>query len=165
MFNSNGGKVMVRVIVVDDHDIVRKGIIAYLQTDSEINVIGEAYSGHTGAKLILEEKPEVVLMDLMMENGNGIEATKHVIDQYPECKIIILTSYYDDEQVFPAIEAELFSYILKTTSVDEIIAAIKKAMKGENVIEPKVAGKMMSGFRTDHKKLHEDRKSTRLNSS
>ncbi|HLR51894.1 MAG TPA: response regulator transcription factor, partial [Candidatus Avamphibacillus sp.] len=96
---------MVRVIVVDDHDIVRKGIIAYLQTDSEINVIGEADSGHTGSKLILEEKPDVVLMDLMMENGNGIEATKQVMDQYPECKIIILTSYYDDEQVFPAIEA------------------------------------------------------------
>src|SRR5699024_12639353 len=73
----------------------------------------------------------------------------------PECKIIILTSYYDDEQVFPAIEAGAFSYILKTSSGDEIIAAIKKAMKGENVIEPKVAGKMMSGFRTDHKKLHD----------
>ena len=147
---------MVRVIVVDDHDIVRKGIIAYLQTDSEINVIGEADSGHTGSKLILEEKPDVVLMDLMMENGNGIEATKQVMDQYPECKIIILTSYYDDEQVFPAIEAGAFSYILKTSSGDEIIAAIKKAVQGENVIEPKVAGKMMSGFRIDQKKPHDE---------
>ena len=148
--------VMIRVIVVDDHDVVRKGIIAYLQTDNEINVIGEAASGQTGAKMILKEKPDVVLMDLMMENGNGIEATKQVMDQYPECKIIILTSYYDDEQVFPAIEAGAFSYILKTSSGDEIIAAIKKAVKGENVIEPKVAGKMMSGFRSDQKKPHDE---------
>jgi len=147
---------MIRVIVVDDHDVVRKGIIAYLQTDNEINVIGEAASGQTGAKMILKEKPDVVLMDLMMENGNGIEATKQVMDQYPECKIIILTSYYDDEQVFPAIEAGAFSYILKTSSGDEIIAAIKKAVKGENVIEPKVAGKMMSGFRSDQKKPHDE---------
>src|SRR5690625_325290 len=146
--------VMIRDIVVDDHDVVRKGIIAYLQTDNEINVIGEAASGQNGAKMILKEKPDVVLMDLMMENGNGIEATKQVMDQYPECKIIILTSYYDDEQVFPAIEAGAFSYILKTSSGDEIIAAIKKAVNGENVIEPKVAGKMMSGFRGEQKKPH-----------
>lgn len=147
---------MVRVIVVDDHDIVRKGIIAYLQTDQDINVIGQASSGNEGADLIIKEKPDVVLMDLIMENGNGIEATQRVMGIYPECKIIILTSYYDDEQVFPAIEAGAFSYMLKTSSGDEIISAIKKSVKGENVIEPKVAGKMMSGFKNEQKKPHED---------
>ncbi|PAV29283.1 DNA-binding response regulator [Virgibacillus profundi] len=147
---------MIRVIVVDDHEVVRKGIIAYLQTDDEIDVIGQASSGNEGAELIIKEKPDVVLMDLMMENGNGIEATKQVMEKYPSCKIIILTSFYDDEQIFPAIEAGAFSYILKTSSADEIVSAIKKAAKGENVIEPKVAGKMMSSFRTEGKKLHED---------
>src|SRR5690625_1853090 len=146
---------MIRVIVVDDHDIVRKGIIAYLQTDQEINVVGQASSGVEGAELIINERPDVVLMDLMMENGNGIDATRLVMEKYKECKIIILTSYYDDEQVFPAIEAGAFSYMLKTSSGDEIISAIKKAINGENVIERKVAGKMISGFKNE-KKLHDD---------
>ncbi|AIF42717.1 response regulator transcription factor [Virgibacillus sp. SK37] len=147
---------MVRVIVVDDHEIVRKGIIAYLNTDEEIEVIGQAASGNDGAALILEKKPDVVLMDLMMENGSGIDATAQVMEQFPACKIIILTSYYDDEQLFPALEAGAFSYILKTSSATEIADAIKKAARGENVIEPKVAGKVMTRFRREEKKLHED---------
>lgn len=146
---------MIRVVVVDDHEIVRKGIIAYLQTDEQIDVVGQASSGNAGAKLILNERPDVVLMDLIMENGTGIEATKQVMEKFPACKIIILTSYYDDEQIFPAIEAGAFSYILKTTSATEIVDVIKKAANGENVIEPKVAGKMMSNFRTEQKKPHE----------
>lgn len=147
---------MIRVIVVDDHQVVRKGIIAYLQTDEEIDVIGEASSGNDGAALILKEKPDVVLMDLMMENGTGVDATKRILKSDPSIKIIILTSYYDDEQVFPAIEAGAFSYLLKTSSATDILAAIKKAAMGENVIEPKVAGKMLSSFRTEEKKLHDD---------
>src|SRR5690625_4691810 len=140
-FLSKEDRIMIRVIVVDYHEIVRKVIIIFLQTDQEINVVGQASSGNEGSDLIIKEKPDVVLMDLIMENGNGIEATQRVMENYPECKIIILTSYYDDEQVFPAIEAGAFSYMLKTSYGDEIISAIKKSIKGENVIEPKVAGK------------------------
>ncbi|WP_047982490.1 response regulator [Ornithinibacillus contaminans] len=147
---------MIRVIVVDDHEIVRKGIIAYLQTDPDIDVIGQASSGYDGANLILQEKPDVVLMDLMMDNGNGIEATKQVMQEMPACKIIILTSYYDDQQVFPALEAGAFSYLLKTSSADEIVAAIKKAASGENVIEPKVATKLMTSFRREQRKPHDE---------
>lgn len=145
---------MIRVVVVDDHDIVRKGIIAYLQTDSEIQVVGEASSGYAGADLIIDEKPDVVLMDLMMENGTGIEATEKIMQVYPDAKIIILTSFYDEEQIFPAIEAGAFSYILKTSSAEEIVIAIKKAAIGENVIEPKVASKLMNLIQTETKILH-----------
>ncbi|MFC3015268.1 response regulator transcription factor [Virgibacillus litoralis] len=147
---------MIRVVVVDDHEIVRKGIVAYLQTESDIEVVGEAASGNDGADLILQTKPDVVLMDLMMENGSGIEATAKVMRELPACKIIILTSYYDDKQVFPAIEAGAFSYILKTSSASEIADAVKKAGAGENVIEPKVAGKMMTSFRTEQRKAHDE---------
>jgi len=147
---------MIRVVVVDDHEIVRKGLIAFLQTDPAIDVIGEAGSGQEGEKIVKNMQPDVVLMDLMMENGTGIEATKAIIAQYPQIRIIILTSYYDDEQVFPAIEAGAFSYILKTSSASEIATAIKKAANNENVIESKVAGKMMSGMRTAEKKPHDD---------
>ncbi|MEN1970247.1 response regulator transcription factor [Lentibacillus sp. N15] len=147
---------MVRVVVVDDHEIVRKGLIAYLQTDDELDVVGQASSGKEGASLVLAEKPDVVLMDLIMKNGTGIEATKQIMDELPQCKVIILTSYYDDEQVFPAIEAGAFSYLLKTASAEEITMAIKKAAEGETVIEPKVAGKMMTNIRTEPKKAHHD---------
>ncbi|HLQ97241.1 MAG TPA: response regulator transcription factor [Candidatus Dormibacteraeota bacterium] len=147
---------MIRVVVVDDHEIVRKGIIAYLRTDQMIDVVGEASSGYEGASLVEEINPDVVLMDLMMDNGSGIEATKLIMEHSPDCKVIILTSFYDDEQIFPAIEAGAFSYLLKTSTGTEIAEAIKKATEGENVIEPKVAGKMMTGFRSEQKKAHDE---------
>ncbi|ASN06574.1 response regulator [Virgibacillus necropolis] len=147
---------MIGVVVVDDHDVVRKGIVSYLQTDDTIEVIGQAANGNDGAALVIKEKPDVVLMDLMMENGNGIEATRTITDSKIDTKIIILTSFYDDKQVFPALEAGAFSYILKTSSAGEIVTAIKKASQGETVIEPKVAGKVMSSFRTESPKAHDE---------
>lgn len=147
---------MIRVVVIDDHDVVRKGIVAYLQTEEGIEIVGQASSGFEGVEIVLKEKPDVVLMDLIMENGTGIEATKLIINDYPDCKVIILTSFYDDEKVFPAIEAGAFSYILKTSTANEIANAIKKAASGENVIEPKVASKMMTNFQSQKKKLHDD---------
>lgn len=147
---------MIRVVVVDDHEIVRKGLTAYLQTDDAIDVVGEASSGNEGVELIRETKPDVVLMDLIMEDGAGIDATQKIMATNPPCRIIILTSYYDDEQVFPALEAGAFSYLLKTSSATEITDAIKKAAAGETVIEPKVAGKMMSSFRSVEKKRHDE---------
>lgn len=147
---------MIRVAVVDDHEMVRRGIISYLATESNIEVIGEAGSGNEAVKLVLKERPEIVLMDSLMENGNGIEATREILKSYPECRIIIITSFYDDEQVFPAIEAGAFSYMLKTANAAEVVNAIKKAAQGEPVIESKVAGKMVSRFREKEKKPHDD---------
>lgn len=147
---------MIRVVVVDDHDVVRKGIVAYLLTDDTIEVIGQAANGNDGAALVIKEKPDVVLMDLMMENGSGIDATRAITNAKANTRIIILTSFYDDKQVFPAIEAGAFSYLLKTSSASEIVTAIKKAAQGENVIEPKVAGKMMSTFRAASNKPHDE---------
>lgn len=146
----------IRVVVVDDHEMVRKGLISYLQTEPIIEVIGEASSGNEGVRVVKELKPDVVLMDLIMENGNGIEATEEIMSIYPTCKIIIITSFYDDEQVFPAIEAGAFSYLLKTARAEEVIEAIQKAVKGEAVIEPKVAGKMLHRLRPKERKLHDD---------
>ncbi|MBN9655839.1 response regulator transcription factor [Halobacillus sp. GSS1] len=145
---------MIRVVVIDDHDVVRKGVIAYLSTEEDLDIVGEASSGYEGAALVKDKKPDVVLMDLIMENGTGIEATEEIM-KTETCKIIILTSYYDDEKVFPALEAGAFSYMLKTSSADEIADAIRKAALGQNVIEPKVATKMMTRFRQD-RKLHEE---------
>src|SRR5690625_649892 len=95
-------------------------------------------------------------MDLIMENGTGIEATEDILADSSDCKIIILTSYYDDEQVFPALEAGAFSYLLKTSSAADINDAIKKAMIGENVLAPKVASKMLSGNRSNQRTIHDE---------
>ncbi|GAA0490861.1 response regulator transcription factor [Salinibacillus aidingensis] len=149
-------KNQIKVLIVDDHEVVRKGISTYLMTDDDIAVTGEATSGNEGCALAKKEPPDVVLMDLIMNDGNGIEATREIMSFHPECKIIILTSYYDDEKVFPALKAGAFSYMLKTSSAEEIVDAIKKAYKGENVIEAKIAGKMMNRFRASHSLPHEE---------
>lgn len=146
----------IKVAVVDDHEMVRKGILSYLATEPGIEIVGEADSGKKAVALVRETQPEIVLMDLLMENGTGIEATKEILGFYPECKIIIITSFYDDEQVFPAIEAGAFSYMLKTATAAEIIQAIEKAARGEAVIEPKVANKMMNRLRMPERKPHND---------
>jgi two-component system, NarL family, response regulator LiaR len=148
--------VKIKVVVVDDHDMVRKGIISYLLTESNIEVVGEARSGNEGVQLVKKVKPDIVLMDLLMENGNGIMATKEILSFQPNCKVIIITSYYDDQQVFPALEAGAFSYLLKTASANEIVQAIYKAVQGETIIEPKVANKMLNRFRTSERKPHDD---------
>ncbi len=146
----------IRVMVVDDHEMVRKGLISYLLTEPDIELVAEASSGREAVRIAREKRPDVILMDLIMEDGNGIEATKEILSFYPECKIIIITSFYDDEQVFPAIEAGALSYLLKTARADEVISAIRKAMKGETVIEPKVANKMLNRLRPKERMPHDD---------
>ncbi|ART75693.1 DNA-binding response regulator [Sutcliffiella horikoshii] len=146
----------IRVVVVDDHDMVRKGLLAYLITEPGIEIVGEGSSGQAAIELARKEKPDVILMDLLMENGTGIEATREIIKFHPTCKIIIITSYFDDEQVFPAIEAGAYSYLLKTARAEDIIKAIEKAIQNEPVIEPKVASKMMNRFRSPSKLPHDD---------
>ncbi|MGM0753362.1 MAG: response regulator transcription factor [Bacillota bacterium] len=146
----------VKVMIVDDHEMVRLGMKTYLLTEDRIEFLGEAKSGKEAAQLAKLYMPDVILMDLLMENGNGIDATKKILTFHPHCKIIILTSYYDDEKVFPAIEAGAHSYLLKTASAEEVTSAIYKAVKGESVIASKVADKMMNRFRTREAMPHEE---------
>ena len=143
-------------MIVDDHDMVRKGLKAYLLTEPDFTITGEASNGKEAITLATEIKPDVILMDLIMPEMTGIEATREIMAVLPHTKIIIITSFYDDEQVFPAIEAGAFSYLLKTASADEIISTIRKAVLDESVIEQKVAQKMMKQIRTKPKSLLHD---------
>ncbi|MDO6658625.1 response regulator transcription factor [Anaerobacillus sp. 1_MG-2023] len=147
----------IKMMIVDDHDMVRKGLKAYLLTEPDFQIVGEASNGKEAVTLVNEMNPDVILMDLIMPEMTGIEATKEIMTVRPNTKIIIITSFYDDEQVFPAIEAGAFSYLLKTASADEIISTIRKAVQDESVIEQKVAQKMMNQLRSNQKKsLHDD---------
>jgi two-component system, NarL family, response regulator LiaR len=148
---------MIRVVFVDDHEMVRIGVSAYLSAQPDIEVVGEAADGRKGVELALELRPDIILMDLVMKEMDGIEATKQIIEKWPEAKVIIVTSFLDDEKVYPALEAGATSYMLKTSKADEIANAVRATYHGQSVLEPEVTGKMMVKMRQKHQQLpHEE---------
>ncbi|MBD8587688.1 response regulator [Peribacillus castrilensis] len=138
---------MIKVLFVDDHEMVRIGVSAYLSAQSDIEVIGEADNGLKAVELAMELRPDIILMDLVMPEMDGIEATKRIIEKWPEAKIIIVTSFLDDEKVYPALEAGATSYMLKTSKASEIAKAVRSTFQGQSVLEPEVTGKMMEKLR------------------
>ncbi|MCM3115881.1 response regulator transcription factor [Neobacillus sp. MER 74] len=148
---------MIRVVFVDDHEMVRIGVSSYLSAQPDIEVVGEADDGTKGVELALELRPDIILMDLVMKEMDGIEATRRIIEKWPEAKIIIVTSFLDDEKVYPALEAGATSYMLKTSKAGEIANAVRATYHGQSVLEPEVTGKMMVKMRQKNTHLpHED---------
>jgi NarL family two-component system response regulator LiaR len=148
---------MIRVVFVDDHEMVRIGVSAYLSAQPDIEVVGEAGDGKNGVELALELKPDIILMDLVMKEMDGIEATRKIIEKWPEAKIIIVTSFLDDEKVYPALEAGATSYMLKTSKASEIADAVRNTYHGQSVLEPEVTGKMMMKMRQKNQHfLHDE---------
>jgi len=133
----------ITVLLVDDHKLVRQGIRAFLEARPEFLVVGEAGSGAEAVKLAQEHVPEIVLMDLIMPGMDGVEATRQVKDISPRTQIVVLTSYYDDEHIFPALEAGATSYILKDVDMDELAIAIKRTAAGEVTLHPPVAERIV----------------------
>ncbi|WP_314404591.1 response regulator transcription factor [uncultured Granulicatella sp.] len=133
---------MIKVLLVDDHEMVRLGVSAYLSVQEDIEVIAQAENGKIGVEKALELKPDIILMDLVMPVMDGIEATKEILSKWKEAKIIIVTSFIDDEKVYPAISAGAKSYLLKTSSASEIAKAIRDTYRGEGVFEKEVSEKL-----------------------
>ena len=133
---------MIKVLLVDDHEMVRLGVSAYLSVQEDIEVIDQAENGKIGVEKALEFKPDIILMDLVMPVMDGIEATKEILSKWKEAKIIIVTSFIDDEKVYPAISAGAKSYLLKTSSASEIAQAIRDTYRGEGVFEKEVSEKL-----------------------
>lgn len=140
-------KKMIKVLFVDDHEMVRIGVAAYLSAQSDIEVVGEADNGRTAVDMAIELRPDIILMDLVMPEMDGIEATKVILEKWPEAKIIIVTSFLDDEKVYPALEAGATSYMLKTSKASDIADAVRATYQGQSVLEPEVTGKMMEKLR------------------
>jgi two-component system, NarL family, response regulator LiaR len=148
---------MIRVVFVDDHEMVRIGVSSYLSAQPDIEVVGEAADGKKGVELALELRPDIILMDLVMKEMDGIEATRKIIEKWPEAKIIIVTSFLDDEKVYPALEAGATSYMLKTSKASEIANAVRNTYNGQSVLEPEVTGKMMMKMRQKNQHfLHDE---------
>lgn len=133
---------MIKVLLVDDHEMVRLGVSAYLSVQEDIEVIAQAENGKIGVEKALELKPDIILMDLVMPVMDGIEATKEILSKWNAAKIIIVTSFIDDEKVYPAISAGAKSYLLKTSSASEIAQAIRDTFRGEGVFEKEVSEKL-----------------------
>lgn len=148
---------MIKVLLVDDHEMVRMGVSAYLSTQPDIEVVGEAENGRKGSELALQLRPDIILMDLVMDEMDGVEATRAIIQEWPEAKIVVVTSFLDDEKLYPVIEAGATSYLLKTSRASDIADAVRATYDGETVLEPKVTGKMMSRMRQKKEPpLHDD---------
>lgn len=144
---------MIRVLLIDDHEMVRMGLAAFLEAQPDIEVAGEASDGQQGVDLAAELLPDVILMDLVMDGMDGIEATKQICATLNDPKIIVLTSFIDDDKVYPVIEAGALSYLLKTSKAAEIAEAIRAAAKGRPKLESKVAGKVLSRLRHSENQL------------
>lgn len=134
---------MIRLMLVDDHKMVREGLKLYLSTEPDIEVVGEADSGEAAGLLAARLTPDVILMDLMMPGADGIEGTRRCLAVSPHSRVIVLTSMPDDERVMPAIRAGALSYILKDVSADELAAAIRNAAAGRPTLHPMAASRMM----------------------
>ncbi|HET9587414.1 MAG TPA: response regulator transcription factor [Anaerolineales bacterium] len=133
----------ISVLLVDDHSMVREGVRAFLVTQPDIMVVGEAGSGEEAIKLAEQHVPDVILMDLIMPNMDGVEATRRVKQVSPRSRVVVLTSYHEDEHIFPALKAGALSYVLKDISAEELASAVRKAALGEAVLHPRVAARVI----------------------
>jgi two-component system, NarL family, response regulator LiaR len=138
---------MIKILLVDDHEMVRIGVSAYLSAQPDIEVTAEAENGKIAVEKALEMKPDIILMDLVMDEMDGIEATRLITQSWPDARIIVVTSFLDDEKVYPALEAGASSYMLKTSKASDIAQAVRDTYHGKSVLEPEVTGKMMSKMR------------------
>ena len=133
----------ITVLLVDDHALVRQGVRAFLETQGDIAVVAEAGSGEEAVRLAAEHAPDVALVDLIMPGMDGVEATRRLKARSPRTNVVVLTSYHDDEHVFPAIQAGALSYILKEVGPNELADAVRKAASGEAVLHPRVAARVV----------------------
>jgi two-component system, NarL family, response regulator LiaR len=133
----------ISVLLVDDHAMVRSGVKAFLVTQPDLSVVGEAGSGEEAIRLAGQLIPDVILMDLIMPDMDGVETTRRVKQVSPRSQVVVLTSYHEDEHIFPALRAGALSYILKDVSAEELASVVRKAAVGEAILHPRVAARVI----------------------
>ncbi|MFS0820941.1 response regulator [Bacillus sp. 1P02SD] len=136
----------IKIVVVDDHHVVRRGLVFFLRTQKELEIVGEAANGIEAIELAKSLKPDLVLMDLVMPEMDGIEATRIIKKELPEIRIMMLTSFSDQDHVIPALEAGASGYQLKDIEPDDLVTSIKKIMSGENQLHPKATSHLLASL-------------------
>ena len=142
---------MIRVLVVDDHAIVREGLRTFLSLQDGIEVIGEAADGREAIAAAQRLRPDVVLMDLVMPNVDGVQAMRSLRERVPEARVIVLTSFLEDDRLLPAIRAGAAGYLLKNVEPSELARAVRTADAGEALIDPAVAARLVDALASDHR--------------
>lgn len=137
----------ISVVLVDDHQIVRQGVRAFLSTQPDLLVVGDAGTGEEGVALAAELTPDVVLLDLIMDGMDGVDATRLIKEASPRSQVVILTSYDDDANIFPALRAGALSYVLKDIGSDALADAVRSAARGDAVLHPRVARRVVDELR------------------
>lgn len=137
----------ISLLITDDHALVRQGIRAFLELQPDLTVLGEADSGEAAVRMAAELAPDVVLMDLVMPGMTGVDATRQVKQVSPHSQIIVLTSYHEDEYIFPALRAGALSYVLKDIGPEELAETVRKAARGESVLHSRVASRVVQEMR------------------
>jgi NarL family two-component system response regulator LiaR len=138
----------ISIMIIDDHAIVRQGVRAFLEIQPDFVVVGEAATGEAGVKLAAEYAPDIALVDLVMPGIDGVEAIRHIKQASPHTQIIVLTSYHEDEYIFPALRAGALSYVLKDVNPDELAETVRKAFRGESVLHSRVAARVVQEIRS-----------------
>jgi len=133
----------ISVLIVDDHPVVRRGLRTFLELHEDVRVVAEASNGIDGVSLAEELEPDVVLMDLVLPDLDGIEATRRIRSVSPSTSVIVLTSFADDDKVFPAIKAGATAYLLKDAEPQQLVEAVRLASRGEPLLHPKIAARLM----------------------
>ncbi|MEW6374790.1 MAG: response regulator transcription factor [Thermodesulfobacteriota bacterium] len=139
----------IRVLVVDDHTIVRDGICALLRLAGDIEVVGEAANGRDALDMVRKFMPDVMLIDIAMPNMNGLEATRHIRKEFPRIKILVLTQYDDKEHVFWAIEAGASGFISKTAASSELVSGIRSVYRGDSFLSPSAARILVEDYQQE----------------
>jgi len=137
------GHAPIRVLIADDHAIVRKGISALLATEPGIEVVGEAQDGQDAITAAQKVRPDVILMDLVMPGMDGLEATRSIRSHQPDARILVLTSFAGDDKIFPAIKAGALGYLLKDSGPEELVQAIQQVHQGESSLHPSIARRLL----------------------
>ena len=133
----------MKVIICDDQAIVRDGLAMLLKLEPDIDIVGTAEDGAEAVEMVADKGPDLILMDLKMPIMNGVEATRQITMQHPEVKVLVLTTYADDEWVFDAIQAGASGYLLKDTPREELIKAVRGTVTGKTYVDPSIAGKVL----------------------
>ena len=137
----------LRILLVDDHEVVRLGLKALLGRQPEFEVIGEAANADEALRRTIALKPDVVVMDIRLPGENGIQATRAIMEQRPETKVIILTSYAEDELLMEAIEAGATGYVLKQIGSGDLVRALEAVARGESLLDPSLTGRVFQRLR------------------
>jgi NarL family two-component system response regulator LiaR len=134
---------MIRIAIIDDHAVVRQGVRFLLEQQPDMEVVGESKDGVQGVAMVASLAPDIALLDLLMPRMDGLAAIREIRHLAPATQVIVLTSYYEDERVFSAIKAGALSYLLKDVSPEELVEAVRAAARGESVLHPIVAGRIL----------------------